>query len=245
MNMFGAFADDAPAPEEALPDLPEWEESVLLAYEKEVLGFYVTSHPLARHEQVLRHFTTAGAADLVEMRDGAEAILGGMITRTKPVLTKAGKRMVIFDLETLSGQVGCVVFPRDYEKFAPLIQEDAIVFVRGQVDRRREEPGLRTDEVLSIADGQRELTHAVVIRLHEIGLDEGLVANLREVLASHPGPRQVYVELLSRTQGRTLIRAGNGLRVSADAAFRRDVEALLGEDHLLFSANSSGVMARV
>jgi len=249
MNFLGQFQAEAPPDEQALPDIPEWPQAQLLKYEEDVLGFYVSSHPLAEYEAVLRHFSTATTADLAQYPDGAEVALGGMIGPVRPLFTKKGKKagakMAAFDFEDLAGQVSCIIFPEDYEKHQELVRKGSIVFIRGQVDRRREEPSIRVSRVLTLEEGQRTLTQSVVIRLHEVGLDDALMENLQQVLAAHPGTVPIYIELVSRTHGRTILRAGDSLRVSADAAFQRDVANLLGEDHLVLTANGHGHLARV
>jgi len=252
MNFFGQFQADPGAlgPEEqALPDIPEWPEGQLLKYEKDVLGLYVSSHPLAEHEPVLRHFSTASTADLAQYPDGTEVVLGGMIGPVRPLFTKkgrnAGAKMAAFDFEDLAGKTSCIIFPEDYEKHQELVRKDSIVFIRGQVDRRREEPSVRVSRLLTLEEGQRTLTQSVVIRLHEVGLDDALMENLRQVLAAHPGTVPIYIELVSRTHGRTILRAGDDLRVSADAAFQRDVANLLGDGHVVLTANGSGHTLKV
>ena len=252
MNFLGQFQADPGAPgpdEQALPDIPEWPQAQLLKYEEDVLGFYVSSHPLAEYEAVLRHFSTASTADLAQYSDGTEVALGGMIGPVRPLFTKKGKKagakMAAFDFEDLAGQVSCIIFPEDYEKHQELVRKGSIVFIRGQVDRRREEPAIRVSDVYTLEEGQRALTQAVVLRLHEVGLDDELMENLRKVLAAHPGNVPLFIELVSRTHGRTTLRAGDDLRVSADAAFQRDIEALLGEEHLILAANGHGQVARV
>ena len=249
MNFFGQLAADAPPEEQALPDIPEWPEGQLLKYEKAVLGLYVSSHPLAEHEPLLRHFSTTSTADLAQYLDGAEVVLGGMIGPIRPLFTKkgrnAGAKMAAFDFEDLDGKISCIIFPEDYEKNQELVRKDAIVFIGGQVDRRREEPSIRVSRVLTLEEGRRTLTQSVVIRLHEVGLNNELMENLRQVLAAHPGTVPIFIELVSRTHGRTTLRAGDDLRVSADAAFQRDVANLLGDGHVVLTANGHGHLARV
>jgi DNA polymerase-3 subunit alpha len=152
--------------------------------------------------------------------------------------------MAVFDLEDLSGSAACVIFPRDYQKFEDLIQEDRIVFVRGQVDLAREDPQIKVSEVLTLQEGRQALTKAVIVRLHEEVLGEGQLDAIRTILSAHPGGVPVYVELVSRTHGRTLIQAEAALSVSLDDSLRNDVRNLLGDEHLLLTANSGGVMIR-
>jgi DNA polymerase-3 subunit alpha len=249
MNFFDAMAPGATPDEPALPDIPEWSESRLAQSEKESLGFYVKHHPLAQHAPALRHFATATTADLEQLPQDTEVILGGLIKTVRVIITKtgrsAGSKMAVFDLEDLAGTAGCVVFPNQYAEFQEVLEADRVVFVRGQVDRQREEPQVRVSEVLDLDEGRRKFSKAVVIRLFEEALGDELLMALRETVASHPGPLPLYIELEDKAGGRALIRAGDNLRVSMDAAFRRDIESLLGDGHMMLTANGSGHTIKV
>jgi len=249
MNFFGEFAADGPAQEIPLPDIPEWPPNRLSKLEKESLGLYVLHHPLGQYEKTLRHFVTATSADLAQLPQDAEVMLGGLIKSVRPIVTKTGRnigaRMAVFDLEDLAGSVTCVVFPRDYQDCQDLVQADRIVFVRGQVDRQREEPQVRTSEVIDVEDGKRRFSSALVIRLAEEGLDDAMLAALRGVLQRHRGPLPVYLELAGPAGTKTLIRTGDDLRVAVTAGLQRDLENLLGQGHAVMTANGSGVMVRL
>jgi DNA polymerase-3 subunit alpha len=153
--------------------------------------------------------------------------------------------MAIFDLEDLAGKAGCVIFPRDYAKAQELLAPDRVVFVVGRVDRKREEPQVRTSEVLDLAEGHRRFMKAVVVRLHEEALTDELLMALRETIASHPGPLPLYIQLESQERGRTMIRAGEALRVSMDDRLRRDLDSLLGDGHVVLAANDSGYTVKI
>ena len=249
MNFFGEFAADGPAQEIPLPDIPEWPPNRLSKLEKESLGLYVLHHPLGQYEKTLRHFVTATSADLAQLPQDAEVLLGGLIKSVRPIVTKTGRnvgaRMAVFDLEDLAGTVTCVVFPRDYQECQDLVEPDRIVFVRGQVDRQREEPQVRTSEVIDVEDGKRRFSTALVIRLTEAGLDDAMLAALRGVLQRHRGALPVYLELAGPSGTKTLIRTGDDLRVAMTADLQRDLENLLGQGHAVMTANTSGVMARL
>ena len=249
MNLLESMAAEAPPDEAALPDIPEWPRGRLSQCEKESLGFYVKHHPLAQHAAALRHFATTTTADLGQLPDGAEVTLGGLVKSVRVLITKTGKnagsKMAIFDLEDLAGTCGCVVFPRDYVKAQHVLAPDAVVFVRGHVDRQREEPQVRTMEVLGLAEGQRRFSKAVVIRVLEQALTDELLAALKEAVAAHPGPLPLYIELEQRSGGRTLIRAGESLSVSMDEALRRRLDDLLGDGHVVLAANGSGATVKI
>jgi DNA polymerase III subunit alpha len=249
MSFFAALAADAPPDDEALPDIPEWPESRLSQVEKESLGFYVTHHPLGQHSAILRHLATATTADLAQRPHDAEVILGGLIKSVRTILTKTGRnigsKMAVFDLEDPAGTAGCVIFPRDYAQFQELIQADRVVFVRGQVDRQREEPQVRVAEVLDLDEGRQRLSRAVVVRLSAAALTDERLMALRDVVTAHPGPSPLFIELVGASGGRTLIRAGDSLKVSLSGRLRQDLDRLLGDGHVVLTTNGQGHAAQV
>jgi DNA polymerase-3 subunit alpha len=249
MNFFDAFASAAPAADVSLPDLPEWPESRLAQCEKEALGLYVKHHPLSEFQRVLRHFATTSASDLADMAHDAEVLMGGLIKSVRVMVTRSGKnpgaRMAFFDIEDLTGSFSCVAFPRQYQDMADLVAADRIVFVRGSVDRNREEPQVRANEVLDVHEGRRQLARAVVVRLSEKGLDEAMFQAVRRTLAAHPGPVPVYVQLENAEGERCMIRAHDDLRVTLDGRLEESLGALLGTDHALLVANTAGNMVQV
>jgi DNA polymerase-3 subunit alpha len=249
MNLLESLATEAPPDEAALPDIPEWPRGRLSQCEKASLGFYVKHHPLTQCATVLRHFATATTADLGQLPQDTEVILGGLIKSVRPIITKtgrnAGAKMAVFDLEDLAGTVSSVIFPREYQTFQDLVQPDRVVFVRGTVDRQREEPQVRISEVLDLADGRRRFSKAVVIRLYESALSDELLLALREALAAHPGPLPLYLELENESGSRTLIRTGDHFNVSMDAAFQKDLDNLLGDGHVVLAATGRGHTVKI
>ena len=249
LNLLESMADAAPPDEEALPDLPEWPENKLSECEKESLGFYVKHHPLAQHAAALRHFATATTADLADMPHDAEVVLGGLVKSVRILITKtgrsAGSKMAIFDLEDLAGTVSCVIFPSQYQEAQDLVQTDRVVFVRGRVDRQREEPQVRTSEIMDMAEGRKQFSRAVVIRLFKAALSDELLMALKETVLAHPGPVPLYIELEDESHERTLIRAGEEMGVSMDETLQRDLGDLLGDGHVVLAANGSGYTVKI
>jgi DNA polymerase-3 subunit alpha len=222
-----------------LPEVPEWPESQLLAYEKKALGFYVSSHPLARYGRLLERFSSVSVKTLAELKDAQEAVLGGIIAKVKPTVTKRGKnqgeRMAQFVLEDLTGSAACVIFPRDYELHRKHLAPDRIVFVRGQVDLRREEPSLKVATVIPVERVYEELASAVVIRLRGPGVDENTLYRLREALRTHPGSCPVFIELDDEsTRDSAQVRVGSSFFVTPSEAFCQQVESITGGGHLSF-----------
>lgn len=149
-----------------MPDLEEFDKETILAFEKEVLGIYLSGHPLEGHRDIMEKMATARTADFQQdeetgfpkVIDGQKAILGGMITDKTIKYTKNNKVMAFFTLEDLVGTVEVVVFPRDYEKCQALLNDEEKVFIQGRVSAEDDRPSkLILEKIRSFEDIPREL----------------------------------------------------------------------------------------
>jgi DNA polymerase-3 subunit alpha len=230
-DLFGGAFEEMGGAAIAAPAIPEgdWDKPDRLSFEREMLGLYVSDHPLRGVEHVL-----AGTADhaipaLFEegvVSDGAVVNLAGILSGVSRRVTKQGKAWASASLEDLAGGVEVLFFPNTYELVGQWVAEDAIVVVRGRVDRRDEQPRLIAMDLsipdLTVAEG----TRPVVLALPANRCTPPLVERLREVLASHPGPAEVHLKLVNGTRA-TLLRLGP-LRVEPTTALMADLKVLLG-----------------
>jgi len=239
-SLFADIGNAEDLDRQALPEIEEWPPNELLQMEKEVLGFFVSSSPLAEHEKTLRIYANATTADLKHKSEDAPVRLGGMVTTRRDRLTKRGSKMVIVTLQDFEGTVECVVFDKAIQEFDQLLQEDQVLLVDGQVSRRWEEPSVRISAVYSIEEAHEKLTAAVRVRLHEQALQDETLRRLRDILAAHPGNVGVHVELTTPQNYRAVIAAGPGYRIRPEASLLSEIEELLGEGHLvLISRNGA------
>ncbi len=224
-----------------LPDVPDWPEGELLAHEKAALGFYVTGHPLARFEKLLRLYSTIALRDVDRSHENMEHVVGGMITQMEARVLQsgasAGQKFHRFKIQDLSGSIESVLFPpeREVEKWREHIKEDAILFFKGRFDFRREDPSLRLRDAIPIERAREELTATLSIRLMAAGLEEETLHQLRAVLAANPGSCPVFLEVVTGDRVRVSLRAGNSCLVAPTEKLVAEVEALIGEGHLTFN----------
>ena len=231
-SLFGGLDDDG-AGDVALDlrvPVGEWDKSVLLGYEREMLGLYVSDHPLFGVEHALAASTDCAIAALTaddERPDGQVVTVGGLVAGLQRKVTKQGNTWAIATLEDLEGAIEVMFFPATYQLVATALAEDAVVLVKGKLDKREEVPKLVALE-LSAPDLSAEGARGpVVIALPVQRCTPPLVERLKEVLATHPGVSEVHLQLHS--PGRTtVLRLGDGLRVAATPAFMADLKALLG-----------------
>ncbi|HET8662212.1 MAG TPA: DNA polymerase III subunit alpha [Micromonosporaceae bacterium] len=233
-DLFGSMFDDAGGPDPGLvvtPPIPaqEWDKADLLAFEREMLGLYVSDHPLFGLEHVLSAAADMSIAALAEegaVADGQMVTLAGILSGVQRRITKQGKPWASATLEDLDGAVEVLFFPNTYELVGTYLAEDAIVVVKGRVDRRDDAPRLMAMD-LSVPDiSAKDEVRPVVLALAPSRCTPPLVERLREVLTSHPGPAEVHLKLVNGTRA-TLLRLGP-LRVAPTSALMADLKALLG-----------------
>ena len=192
-SFFDLFAEDEEfaASEIELPDIAEFSDKELLQMEKELLGLYVSGHPLEGVAAELRQYCSAQVAGLSsEYKDGDEVAVGGIITSLRKVTTKTtGQPMAFFTLEDLTGVIDIVVFPKLYEESASLISEDAIVLVEGRLE-------LRDDEVKLIANAVLPFSQdAVVIPIDADNINKGGLQKIKRKLQGNSGEIPVFIKI--------------------------------------------------
>jgi DNA polymerase-3 subunit alpha len=213
---------------DTFPEIPEWPEEKLLSMEKEILGFYITGHPLARYDSIIKRYTSRAE----ESGNEKEAIVSGIIANLKKITTKKNGQMAIFNLESTNGTVRVVVFPLAFEKFSAFIQADGVVFVKGKIDFREEHPQVNADEIIPISIADEILARALHIKLGTSS--EKQRRALKETLFSHPGNCPIYLHLLTEDKKEVVILVDRGCKPTQ--SLLTSAEKLLGKGALTFSA---------
>lgn len=237
LSFFDTFEDqdDFKKTFQEIPNIPEWPESQLLSYEKALLGFYVTRHPLTRFERLIRTYSASSTAGLSDLRDGREIAIGGIISKLKITTTKrTGEKMAIVTLEDLDGIVEVLVFPSSFPKLAQYINIDAILFVKGKLSLREDEPRLIASEMIPIEEAIERLTREVHINMLSAGLEKSALESLKQILAKYPGKLPVYLNFLKPDKSKTEILLDDDFRINPNEGLITDVENLLGLDALEF-----------
>jgi DNA polymerase-3 subunit alpha len=220
----------------ALPDVPELPDAELLKFEKELLGFYITSHPLTEHQAAMDHYSTATTKDAATCAEGTEVVVGGMISRVKKVITKngrsAGMPMAIVTLEDLEGQIDGTMFAETFaevsQKYPNVVAIESICFVRGKVDKKRETPSLLINEVIPIADAIGRLTTSVGIKLDPARHTPEVAGQLEEVVRRHKGGTEVFLQVATGPESKVVMRLDKERFVRATRELVDDLELLLG-----------------
>jgi len=218
-----------------VPDIPEWPENQLLAYEKDMLGFYITKHPLARFERLLKNYSTSPITNLSMLRDGEEVRLGGIISKAKLTVTRSkGEKMAIVSLEDLTGSVETLVFPRVFQKFSNLVRVDSMVYITGRLNLREDEPKLLAEEIIPLEEVKSKFTKAIAINISTTGLEKEVLDNLKMIFTRHKGKTPVLLQFQQPAGKKISITAGRDYTVEVDDTLLEEIEALCGNGSVRF-----------
>ena len=235
-DLFGGLSDSG---DDSLIERPEigvaeWEKSVLLAHERDMLGLYVSDHPLFGMESALAQLSDRSIASVLvdEHLDGTFVTLGGLVTGVQRKTTKKGSAWAIITLEDLEGSLELMVFPQSYASFGALLVEDSILVVRAKVDRS-DDDGLRAVAMeINAPDLSEAPSGPVRLSLAASRCVPPLVARLKGVLAEHPGTTEVQLHLTGGTST-TVMKLDDAFRVTPSPSLFGDLKALLGASCLM------------
>jgi DNA polymerase III subunit alpha len=229
-DLFGSLGATGPADDVFAVRVPpgEWDKKVLLQFEREMLGLYVSDHPLFGLEHIL-----SAAADMtiaaVHAESSAEpqtVTLSGIVSSVNRRVTKAGAPWAQVVLEDLEGSIEVMFFPTSYAQVALLIAEDAIVAIKGRTDAREDTVKLIGSD-LTLLDTTAGPRGPVIVKMAPARCTPPMVDRLKDVLATHPGTTEVHLRLVNGER-QHLLKLGDGYRVTPSAALMGDLKALLG-----------------
>jgi len=212
-----------------LPNIPEWDQSERLKQERELTGFYISSHPLAHYEATIQALATASTMSLPEVPDGRDVKLCGIITTVKSMLTKKGDRMAYLTLEDLQGVVEVIVFPDLYKHAVDLLVPERLVRITGAVDRGEKGTKIRGSKIEPLTELQAQAIKRVYIRLMDHPDATEQLPRLREVFRRHPGNTTVSLTLLMDSVLEAETAPLPRLTVTPSERFVADVEEVLGK----------------
>jgi len=218
--------------EPALPNVPEWDQAQRLKYERELTGFYITAHPLARYEATIHALATATTVGIAELSDGKEVRLCGIIATVKSMLTKKGDRMAYMTLEDLQGTVEVIVFPDLFKTVGELIAPERLIRVTGTIDRGDKGTKIRGTKIEPLADVQTQSIKRIHIRLATKPEVKDQLPRLLDVFKRHPGATAVSLTFRTESALEAETAPLPHLTVSATESFLADVEEVLGKGAL-------------
>jgi DNA polymerase-3 subunit alpha len=212
----------------ALPDVPEWKESRLLAHEKESVGFYISGHPLAAFEADIKRYATATTETLEGIPDGREVTICGVIAGLKPKMTKKNEKMAILSFEDLFGTIEVIVFPDLYKTAQHMLLTDTPLIVAGQLDKSEQGNKIKAVRLHLLAEVKKKGMTRMDIKLNSTGLTQEDLLKVKEILLRYQGTISVYFRLQNSAKKESLISVGREIRVNPNDQLISEIESVLG-----------------
>ena len=239
VSLFGDIEEKENAFEFALKtDVEEISRKQLLVWEKELVGVYISKHPLAYLSELLKERVTHTTAEITEGLDKQKVVLGGTIKEARRITTKKGDTMCVVQLEDMYGSIGITVFPRTYEETAELWVEDTVVIVHGEVQVRRDEPGIlcnKVEQVHAVEEEMNRKRYLVWLKLQLNGSDERSISDdiikvqdIYRYIRERPG-RDHYEILIANGEWEARLTANDNTMYYSPELHAR-LEEVLGKD---------------
>ena len=233
MTLFGSLeeSDDGGGgfdDRQSIPD-QEFEKSQRLAFEKEMLGLYVSDHPLMGLESALERKVDCTLADLEGAEDGKSIVVGGVVTGLQRKWTRKGDLMAVFTLEDLTHGAETMVFPRNFADYGHLLEDDRIVIVRARVDNRDDTPKLMAQSIEVFDTDRAGAAPPLRLNIRPNQLSDELIDRLKLVLVEHSGESPVYIDLSTDTS----VRLADGFCVDTSNGLIPELRVLLGADSVV------------
>ena len=210
---------------------PEWEKMMLLGYEREMLGLYVSDHPLLGVEHILRSVADFSISQISEVSHDQIITIGGLITQIQRKVSKQGTPWAIVTVEDLDGAIDVLFFSNAYANHGVNLVEDRIVAIRGRVDKREEQPRISALD-LTLPDLKQIPTGPLVISMEMSRCTPPVIDRMNEILRSHPGGREVHLRLVDGEK-KTVLKLDEGLKVTSSPSLSADLKTVLGPDCLV------------
>ena len=229
-TLFGGAPENASRTIPPLPEIDEWPAGERLRNEKEVLGFYVSGHPLDRVRAQLAAFARHTAAGLAELPAGRQVTIGGVVTGVRGQRDKRGHDMAFFTLEDYTGAIEVIAFSSVYETARPLVHSDVPILVTGRLDRRDEEPGkVVAEAIVPLAQAATEGERRLEVRVPREKCEQAILNEVRSVLLRNSGSMPVTITI---DTGASQAILATDLRVALHDGLLEPLATLLGPENV-------------
>ncbi|WP_018142701.1 DNA polymerase III subunit alpha [Alloscardovia criceti] len=232
-DLFADMADDDEINtlEITVPDIEEWDKATKLNFEREMLGLYVSDHPLSGMESVLASLRETSIAQLLNhassLDERTSVVIAGLITSVERKVSRNGNPWAVITVEDMEASVQCLFFGKAYKEYGASLNVDAIVRVRGFAEARDEAVSIRATEieVPKIEDAD---TSVLMVKLPETALQSAKLRELSSILKAHPGYSEVQLAIIHPDKSCTVVTLGDGYRVKKDSSLFADLKVQFG-----------------
>jgi DNA polymerase-3 subunit alpha len=239
-SLFGLEDNSATPEPESQANLAEWPEHELLACEKELLGFYVTGHPLTPYAPVLEKYSLATTKSLAQLQNRTLTRLGGMIAALQNGISKKnGKPYSMVTLEDLEGAVQVLCMNENYDRNRELLVQGKAIFVIGEVNTGEDRPKIFPQEIMPLDEAPKRFTKQVHLRLHTAHLTPESIDSIRALVAAHPGKCPLLLCFIRPSGEVIFLETHEHFGVTPSRELQQDVDRLFGEETYYVKVDTS------
>ncbi|MFQ5456244.1 MAG: DNA polymerase III subunit alpha [Nitrospirota bacterium] len=236
ISLFEMFdnSDDISLMDEKMPELPEWDETTMSRYEKEALGFYITTHPLVQYEAEIKRISSINSENINKVEEGKEVRICGIIGNKKITNTKKGKKMAYIQVEDLYGALETIIFPDLFKTSSHLLDTDSPILITGSIDRSEKGVKFKATNIELLSE-RREKT----VKRVDISIDISIITNnelklLRETLLKYKGNCRVYLRCLVPVNMLSTIAVNPDIKISPSDSCISEIEKICGKGMVSF-----------
>jgi len=198
-----------------ISSLPEWSELKRLSYEKDMLGVYLTGHPVEKYLPLLKVYSSIPISDLPKVNNG-EVVIAGILQELKRNITKKGERMASGELEGIDGKIEVIFYPETFKKYSSVIRTNNIVFIKGKVQKREDDIKFIANEVIDLAEAKEKFTGTIEIHIC-LPVEDKKIKELKEFIQNNKGSCSVILTLYKEDNRKVKIKAnGYGINPEPD-----------------------------
>lgn len=212
-----------------MPDIEEWDDNMLLSLEKESLGFYISGHPLDKFNAIINNYTSVNTVSIFDKDDGKTIRIAGALKVLKIHKTKKGDLMAFAAIEDQSGSIEVVIFPNLYAKIHPLLSDEEIVILEGEVQKKENIVKLIANKIIPIENAQEEWTNGVLIQVDEECANTETLEKLKELVELYPGDCTTCLKICINDSPPVLIKFSDDYTTSSEPVFFQQVEKITGK----------------
>ena len=222
-----------------LPEIEPWHDNVKLQHEKDVLGVYVSGHPLAKYEREIKTFACTGISALSGRHDSGDFSIVGIVSDLKARISKNGKRFAVAKLEDMEGAIEALFFPDVLSRYEQMLTAEEPVMVKGSVEFENEKPKkIIVNEVKSLRETRRESIAAIHIKLDPVGIDEELLAQIKRVIVENRGGCPVFFHIRESRGEEKIVRAHHTYGITPSDSFMSGLVKIVGEEAVRYSTHN-------
>jgi len=216
--------DHSRALKEDYPDIDEFPENQLVAFEKETIGFYISRHPLLRYEDEIKRHTELDTSALPKLKNGAEVKICGLVSGLKEIVTKKGDRMAFLTLEDIKGFVEIILFPEVFKAALPSLRSGDPLLIKGTLDLSEDHVKIKATQVHALSELPLSSKNPLHLRILISQLAPSQLTDLRDIIVANRGPSQVLLHFMEKNSREVVVALSDQYTVDPSQDFRNHVQ---------------------